>query len=211
MPPEEFLRQLRQPLKQDAWGEFTGRIVHVVNDTTREGTLRVRVTFTPEELLAQIVLNDTNVYGLEQRHDSAGKTSQRLDLPPKENPPGLFDYGIAPSDLTFSFIYWTFVEELPEQSSRMRTCRVMRLKAPDGSGVVDVWFDATYGFPMEAKWYHAPSDKTPWRTLVMKGAKRHENGLWFVREMRLDGTNWKTRVTFDFVEKNAIGDGEKKN
>jgi len=57
---------------------------------------------------------------------------------------------------------------------------------------------------MEAWWYHHGEDK-PWRKLELKGAKKHANGLWFVKEMRLDGHEWKTLVRFDHAEINPIG------
>jgi len=206
LPPQEFLRQLRQPLAKDAWMEVTGRMVNMRDGREKlTGNLRVRVNFTPESMFAQLVLNDENVYGLELLNDTLGKASQHIDLPEEEAKPGLFDFGVSPADLTFSFIYWDFVKELPRQSSRWRECRVLKLKAPDGSGTtVDVLFDAQHGFPMEATWYRKDETK-PWRTLVLKGAKRYENGLWFVKELRLDGEGWKTQVKFDFAEKNAIG------
>ena len=205
LPPEEFLRELRKPLAQDAWGEFTGRMTCVRKGKPKlEGRLRVRVTFTPTSLMAQLVLNEKNLYGLEQNHATAGKTTQHLDLPEKEEAPGLFEFGVSPADLSFAFIYWDFVEELPPRSSRWQKCRVLKLQAPDKSGTVEVWFEAEHGFPMEAAWYR-PGEKKPWRTLVMKGAKRHANGLWFVKEMRLDGEDWKTQVKFDFAEKNPVG------
>ena len=209
LPAQEFLRRLREPLAQDAWGEFTGRIIHQRKGQKKlEATLRVRITFTPESLYAQLVLNDRNVYGLEQHRAAADKTTQHLDLPEEEVKPGLFDFGVSASDLSFSFIYWDFVQELLRSSSRWQECRVMRLADPSGEGYVDVWFQAEYGFPMEAKWYRNGEDK-PWRKLVMQGARKFENGLWFVKEMRLDGDVWKTQVKFDFAEKNEIGPGQK--
>ena len=208
LPAEEFLRLLRQPLSQDAWGEFTGRIIHQRKGQKKlEATLRVRITFTPESLYAQLVLNDQNVYGLEQLRATAGKTTQHLDLPENEAKPGLFDFGVSAADLSFSFIYWDFVQELPRATSRWQECRVMRLADPAGGGYADVWFQAEYGFPMEARWYRNGESK-PWRKLVMQGAKKFENGLWFVKEMRLDGDTWKTQVKFDFAEKNEIGVGQ---
>lgn len=205
----EFLQRIREPLRTDAWAEFTGRINHVRKGQPRlKGTLRVRATLTAEAFFAQLVLNDSNVYGLEQLHETAGKAELRLDLPASEQKPGLFDFGLEPADLSFAFIYWDLVKEMPRQSSRWRTCRVMRLAAPKGGELVDVWFDATHGFPMEAEWFRAGEDK-PYRRLVMQGAKRHANGLWFVKEMRLDGDDWKTQVKFDFAEKNVLGAPEK--
>ncbi len=204
---EEFMQRIREPLRQEAWGEFTGRLVHVRKGQPKlKGNLRVRVTVNATAFYAQLVLNETNVYGLEQMHETAGKIAQHIDMPQEETKPGLFDFGLAPSDLSFAFIYWDFVKEMPRQSSRWRDCRVMRLAAPDGTGYVDVWFDATHGFPMEAEWYRNNASK-PWRRLVMQGAKKHANGLWFVKEMRLDGDDWKTQVKFDFAEKNDIGIG----
>ena len=204
---QEFMQRVREPLRQEAWGEFTGRLVHVRKGQPKlKGNLRVRITVNATAFYAQLVLNDTNVYGLEQMHETAGKIAQHIDMPQEEAKPGLFDFGLAPSDLSFAFIYWDFVKEMPRQSSRWRDCRVMRLAAPDKTGYVDVWFDAEHGFPMEAEWYRNDAKK-PWRRLVMKGAKKHANGLWFVKEMRLDGDDWKTQVIFDFAEKNDIGVG----
>ncbi len=206
LPPQEFLEALRRPLAQDAWGEFTGRITHVRSGQDKlEGNLRVRVTFTPQAMFAQLVLNDKNVYGLEQLHTTAGKTKLQLDLPQKEEEPGLFKFGVQASDLTFAFIYWDFVRELPREADRWQECRVLKLQQPGGTDTVDVWFEHEHGFPMRALWYHQGEDK-PWRTLVLKGAKKYKNGLWFVKEMRIDGANWKTQVKFDFAEKNAIGE-----
>ena len=50
------------------------------------------------------------VYGLEQMHENAGKSVLQVDLPPHEEKPGLFDFGVQPDDLSFAFIYWDFVK-----------------------------------------------------------------------------------------------------
>lgn len=205
LSPEQFLAEIRRPLNQDVWGEITGRITHVADSKAQlTGDLRLRITFSSGSLHAQLVLNDKNVYGFEQKHAPGEKVSTSLSKPETESPPGLFDFGLEPEDLTFSFLYWNFLEELPRQKSRMRDCRVMKLAHPDGKGMVQVWFDAEFGFPLEACWFKN-GETSPWRKLEMKGAKKHANGLWFVREMRLDGKDWKTRVIFDFASLNEIG------
>ncbi len=204
LPAKAFLEALRQPLTQDAWGEATGRIIYSQKGKSKlEGNLRLKVSFTAEAMYAQLVINDKNFYGLELMRETAGKSAQHLDLPDDEVKPGLFDFGVRPSDLSFAFIFWDFVEELPRSSSRWQSCRVLKLAAPDGSETVDVWFEADHGFPMEAKWYKKGETK-PWRSLIMKGAKRFENGLWFVKEMQLSGDGWKTAVKFDFAEKTEL-------
>lgn len=205
LAPEQFLNEIRRPLNQDVWGEITGRITHAAEGREQlSGDLRVRITFSSGALHAQLVLNEKNVYGFVQKHLPGEQVSTSLSKPEKEVQPGLFAFGLEPEDLTFSFLYWNFLEELPGQKSRMRDCRVMKLAHPEGKGTVQVWFDAEYGFPLEA-WWFKNGETTPWRKLEMKGAKKHANGLWFVKEMRLDGPGWKTRVVFDFASLNEIG------
>lgn len=204
LPPKEFLESLRQPLAKDAWGEATGRVIGSRKGKSKlEGNLRLRVSFTKDAMYAQLVLNDKNNYGLELVRGENGKASQHLDVPEDETAPSLFDFGVRPSDLSFSFLFWDFVEELPRSTSRWQDCRVLKLASPDGTETVDVWFESDHGFPMEAKWYKK-GEKKPWRTLIMKGAKRFENGLWFVKEMQLAGDGWKTAVKFDFAEKTDL-------
>lgn len=202
---KDFLAEVRKPLRMDAWGEFTGQLTHKSKDKSQKGKLRVRVTFTPASMHTQIVLNDKNVYILEQTHVSGQEVKAKIEQPENEERPGLFEFGIDPEDLTFSFIYWDLIEELPRKSSRLRECRVMKLKDPTGKGTVNVWFSAKHGFPMEAWWYK-DGDAKPWRKLEFKGAKRFDNGLWFVKEMRLEGNDWKTQVRFDHVVLNPVGE-----
>ena len=207
MKPEEFLAEVRRPFRQDAWGEITGRLVHVSGDKLQKGTVRIRLTFSPSSVFAQVVVNERNVYGYEQKHGRGEVPETSLDLPEKEEPPGLADFGVQPEDVTFAFIYWQLVRELPGESFHQRPCRVFELRHPeDGKGVVQVWFDAARGFPLQVKWFRA-KEKTPWRTLEMKGAKKHAEDLWFVKEMRLEGADWKTQVRFDHAEINPVEKG----
>ena len=206
LPSQAFLKEIRKPLRIDAWGEFTGSIVNKGAKGKRSGNLRVRITFTKDAMFTQIVLNDVNVYSLEQKHSGENSNATvKLDLPAKETAPGLFDFGMRPEDMSFSFIYWDFVEELPREKKRMSECRVFRLASPDKDGTVLVWFHASHGFPLEARWFKNDA-KEHWCKLELKGAKRHANGLWFVKEMRLEGKDWKTQVSFDHVELNAPGE-----
>ena len=204
LPPKAFLQEVRRPLRQDAWGEVAGRIIYSDKNGRQKGNVRIRMAFSPKAMHAQIVLNETNVYAFEQQHTAGTQPKTQLDLPEKETKPRLFDFGVKPEDLTFAFIYWTFKKEQPKDSFRHRTCRVIDLRKPDGKGIVRVWFHAEHGFPMQAKWFHE-GQETPWRTLELKGAKKHDDDLWFVKEMRLEGDDWKTKVRFDHAEINRLG------
>ena len=50
LPPEQFLAMVREPLRDDVWGEFTGSIQYKSNSRRLKGILRVRITFSPESM-----------------------------------------------------------------------------------------------------------------------------------------------------------------
>jgi hypothetical protein len=201
---EDFLAEIRRPFRQNAWGEITGRLVYVSKGKREKGNVRIRLTFSPDSLHAQVVINEKNVYAYEQKYAEDGAPETVLDLPDKEVPPGLSDYGVHAEDITFAFIYWQFMRELPKATFHQRPCRVFVLRHPDeGKGTVHVWFDAVHGFPLQAQWFR-PDAAKPWRTLELKGAKKYDEDLWFVKEMRLEGADWKTQVRFDHVEINPV-------
>jgi len=201
---EAFLAEVRRPFRQDAWGEVTGRINHVKGGNRERGTVRIRLAFSPASMHAQVVINERNVYTYEQSHGEGDIPVSSLDLPETEEPPGLADFGMQPEDITFAFIYWHFLREMPGESFRQRRCRVFELRHPEeGRGTVRVWFDATRGFPLQAQWFRL-EEQEPWRTLELKGARKHDADLWFVKEMRIEGTDWKTQVIFDHAEINPV-------
>ncbi len=206
LPAEEFLREVRRPLRQDAWADIQGRLIYSADGKQIKGDIRIRISFSPDSLHAQLILNGENVYGFEQVHDAPGSKSMKLDLPDTEVAPGLFSFGVRPEDLTFAFIYWDLVKELPRETFRRRRCRVFELAHPDPEkGTVRVWFSASRGFPLKAEWYRT-GESAAWRQLELKGAKRHDRKLWFVKEARLEGKGWKTQVRFEHVELNPLED-----
>ncbi len=202
---QEFLEIIRKPLRNQAWGEFTGTLQYKGQNKNVKAPLHIRVTFTTTSMHAQITLNKNLVYTLEQLHYEGKKVTATVERPETEQPYSIFDLGVSPADLTFSFLYWDFLEELSRDSKKLQDCRRMKLASPDGNGYVIVWFSAKYGFPMEAQWFRKDEAK-PWRTLEIKGAKQYENGLWFVKEVKLQGDKWKTMITFDFASINPIGE-----
>jgi len=202
---QEFLEIIRRPLRGQAWGEFSGTLQHKGPKGSQKAPVHIRITFTDSSMHAQITLNRTLTYTLEQIHDNARKVSAKIERPEEERPFGLFDLGLTPTDLTFAFLYWDFLEELPRDSRKMQDCRRMKLSDPNGTDTVIVWFSAKYGFPMEAQWFHKNEQK-PWRTLELKGAKQFENGLWFVKEVKLQGDKWKNLIIFDYASINPIGE-----
>ena len=208
LPARDFLAVIRNPLRADAWSVITGKLTQARNgQPLLKGDVRLSIRLSERKMITQITLNERNTYILDQTYDRSDTgTRLELDLPRQETRPGLFDFGLRPDDLSFAFFYWDFLAEDTTADDDRNGYRVMRLKHPQTPGAtVKVWFNAKHGFPVEARWL-SPDGATE-RRLELKGAKRHANGLWFVREMRLeDGQGqWKTMVRFDYVEKNAIG------
>jgi len=199
LPAEQFLRQVRQPWQREAWGRFTGDVVHVRDGTKTKASIRLAMVFSPDAVRAQVVLNAANTYWVEQSHAAGSDGKVTLRLPEKESRPRLFDLGIEPEDLTLAFIYWNFVEELPRAVFLNQPCRVMALAHPEQKGHVRVWFTEKEGFPLKVQWYRR-GEEQPWRSLEFKGAQKHEDDFWFVKEMRLDGAGWKTLVRFNDAE-----------
>ncbi|MBP5641183.1 MAG: hypothetical protein J6X55_17015 [Victivallales bacterium] len=209
LPPEQFLSVIRDPLRSDAWSVITGRITHARGDTPLvKGEVRLSIRLSEKKMITQITLNEKNTYILEQVYSKQdSQTKLDLELPPTETKPGLFDFGLRPDDLSFAFFYWDFIRETTTPADASNGLRVIELRNPQVKGAsVLVHFNARQGFPIEARWKNP--DGSLDRFLELKGAKRHKNGVWFVRDMRLeDGAKrWKTQVRFDYVEKNQIGE-----
>ena len=209
LPPEQFLAVIRDPLRSDAWSVITGQITYSKGeDPLVRGNVRLSIRLSEKKMITQITLNEKNTYILEQVYDRQNaKTNLDLELPPTEAKPSLFDFGLRPDDLSFAFFYWDFIRETTTPADASNGIRVMELRNPQVAGAtVQVHFNSKHGFPVEARW-KSPNG-TLERLLELKGAKRHKNGVWFVREMRLeDGAKrWKTQVRFDYVEKNQIGE-----
>ncbi len=199
LPAEEFLRLVRRPLQQDLWARISGTIVRMDKAGKRKAQVKLGIVFGPNANRAEILLDDRNYYELLQQHsgDAAGKAE--LSVPEDETGVSLAELGVEPEDVTLAFIYWDFVTEGKRESFRRQPCRVMVLEHPEGKGYVKVWFAVREGFPLKAEWYK-PAATECWRTLEFKGAKKHKSKFWFVKEMRLEGEDWKTQVAFQDVD-----------
>ena len=201
----DFLNEVRRPFRQDAWGQFSGRISHKGKAGRHKGSIDLAIRFAPESTKAQLVSNGQNIYNLQEKHGVGTAPQVSLALPANEKKPGLFDMGIEAEDLTFAFIYWDLLRELPRDSVRGRKCRVMDLAHPADKGYVRVWFSEAHFFPLRVHWFHNEQDK-PWRTLNVKGVKKHDDNFWFLKTLELRGDGWKTQVRFDEAEMHASRD-----
>jgi len=205
MSAEEFLCQVRRPFREEAWGRFRGRVVHVRSGRKQRAKLTLAIAFSSDSVRAKLVLDERNAYLIEQVDAADGPPKVNLKLPEDEQDPKLFDLGIEAEDVTFSFIHWDLVKELPAESIRRHKCRVLELSHPDKQGCVRAWFSCDYLFPLRAHW-RRPDEEAPWRRLEFKGFKKSKGGLWFMKTAHLRGSDWKTQLKFDECELHRVCD-----
>lgn len=199
----DFLAEVRRPFQQSAWGRFAGTINWAGPSAKKRLKVRVAVAFAPTVGLSQIVLDETNDYRIRQTYTASGLGKVDLTMPEQERGVKLFDLGIRAEDVTFAFIYWDFIRELTRESVSHQACRVMDLRHPDSGEFARVWFSVDALFPLQVWWYR-PGEGEPWRKLEMKGFKKHDKGLWFVKTLQLRGDDWKTQIRFDDAELSLV-------
>ena len=125
--PEEFLALVRSPFQDEAWGRFSGQVVHVQADGKEKAAIALAIVFGAESTKVRVVLNEQNTYGIEQVHGAGGPGRIILKMPEPEQKPGLSDLGLQPDDITMAFIYWDFIRELPTESLRQQPCRLLAI------------------------------------------------------------------------------------
>ena len=200
----EFLERVRAPFGQRAWGRFAGRVTHVRNNETKRVGLELAVVFGVDDLRARLLLNASNLYEMHLRHENGRLPQVELTLPENEAPEErLFDLGITAQDITFSFIYWELRAELPRDDVRRHVCRVMDLEHPGKGQRARVWFSAEHYFPLRVQWLGADTDEVV-RELDVTSFKKHPDGLWFMKSLKLQGPDWKTMVRFEDAELHPV-------
>lgn len=190
----QFLDVARRPFLQNAWAKLAGT-VQFKND--RESTtlpLSLSVLMHADYLRAQFILDGKDVYDVMQAYSEEGMSNVRIDLPERVSGPPLSDLGISVSDITFSFLYWDFQEELKGRKVRGQACRVMRLRNPQNYDEVVVCFSAKYVGPMRVEYFAAGRD-TPSRWLEFTDFER-KGDLYYVTAAQLRGEGWKTQIKF---------------
>lgn len=200
MPPEQFLDQVRQPFRQDAWAKMSGSVTRSDPTGKTKAHIRAAVLFAMDTTHARVILNDENAYALTQVHrPGAGVSEAEFELPEVETGTTLEQLGVRTSDVTFSFLDWPFSRELAPESVGGKMCRVLELIHPKTKERAWTWFSIAYYFPLRVHWFHDGAD-APWRQLELKGLKRHSGGLWFIKDLHLKGQGWKTQVRFSDAE-----------
>jgi hypothetical protein len=205
MSSKNFLDRVRHPAGRKRWAIMDGKIIHRQDNKTVKAVLYLGILFNSERTLAQVVINKAQGYmvGQEFAQGSNGTSIIPLNKMTKEAP--IIGYfGLRPEDLTMTFLYWKFVKEYPEESTKMIDCRVFMLESPDSKETAKVWIAEKYFFPIKVEWTKA-KDKEPSRVLEVDSFKTQGN-YGVIKRLDLHGPGWRTKINFTKTE---IGTPEK--
>ena len=200
MAIDTFLAYMRQPPIELSWGIFEGTVSHK-RDGKRQKKVSVelRARFSSERVSAQLIFNDDQVYMIGQNFlDGLEGTTIHEQRAAQPGAVTLADRGIRPSDLTLSFLYWDFVEELDRERFGGRVCRVVRLRNPQVDETVKIWVSRKYIFPMAVEWFSGEREK-PYRRLEFKDLKKI-NDIYVIDRIAISNAGWRTIVQFKKIQ-----------
>ena len=151
---KDFLYRVRHPAGRKRWAIMDGKVIHRRRgEDTVKAFLYLGILFNKDRTLAQVVINKKQGYMVGQAFIKGkdGTSIIPLNEATKEKPI-LGNFGLRPQDLTMTFLYWEFIKELAEESTKMINCRVLELKSPDGKETAKVWISKKYYFPIKVEW-----------------------------------------------------------
>lgn len=208
---EDFLRVVRNPPRNESWAMLSGKISHR-GAKRLKADLYLGLKFTPIQTQAQVILNGKEGYSVGQFYEASSDSSTVMPLNDGVgyNPSLLAGCGVAPDDLTMSFLYWGFVAELEAKTVRTFDSRVFVLKNSeyDSTDAVDdkyakVSISTEYFFPVKVEWFKNDLELKSGvvhRTMEIQDFTR-EDDFWLVDELQVFGDGWITKI--DFKESKA--------
>lgn len=203
MPIADFLDLARHPPLAASWSRLRGEAVHFAGGKNLKASIELRGLFSPQRSLVQLLFGRSESYSIAQTFaDGMKGTSVLQDQAPQPGDLRLEQLGIRPGDLTLSFLYWDFEEELERDSTRAQACRVVILKHPQARERVKVWLTLKQCFPLKVVWQRE-GENAPYRELEFTGFEK-VNDIWVIKKARLEGQDWKTMVTFAEIEARLV-------
>jgi len=200
MSVKDFLHRVRHPAGRKRWAIMDGKVIHRRRGKdTVNAELYVSILFNSDRTLAQVVINKAQGYMVGQAFMKGkdGTSIIPLNEATKEKPI-LGNFGLRPQDLTMTFIYWEFLKEYPEESTKTINCRVLELKSPDNNEKAKVWISKEYYFPLKVQWTRI-KEKEPFRSLEVNSFKR-QGKYGMIKRLELYGPGWRTKINFTKTE-----------
>ncbi len=193
---EDFLERVRHPYATESYANLKGIIQHRPSGGRMETlpvvlTVRIRSGGVRSELL----INGEEGYRITQDFSGAAHV-EPFGSALRPNPfAGRF--GIRPTDLTMSFLFYRLVREESGTLVKGVPCRLLLLEAPDKGEAVRVYAARRHFFPLKAEFYASMEtlSRDPVRTLET-GSFRKKNELYYAEILNLYGTDWRSRIYF---------------
>lgn len=202
----DFLYKVRHPAGRKRWALMDGEVIHRRRGKDNmNASLYLGILFNQDHTLAQVVINKEQGYMVGQAFIKGrdGTSIIPMNDATKETPI-IGNFGLRPQDLTMTFLYWKFVKEFPEESTKMIDCRVLELESPDKKETAKVWISKKYYFPIKVEWTRA-GEKEPFRTLEVSSFKQ-QGKYGIIKRLELYGPGWRTKINFTKTE---VGTPEK--
>ena len=196
----DFLERVRRPVAAESYARLKGIMQHRP-DGGRMETLPVALTvlIRRDGTRAELLIDSREGYRILQKR--TGETSVEPFGTPLPSEPAVQRFGLRPTDLAMSFLFYELVREESGTLVKGIPCRVLVLRAPDRSEVVRVYVARSYFFPLKAEFYTSQEalEGDPVRTLET-GSFRKKNDLYYAEILNLYGPGWRSRVHFSDAE-----------
>lgn len=208
LPAAEFLARVRTAPRDECWVKMSGALEHRRRDReTVAVPLHLGLRFTPERVLAQVVVDNAESYRVGQPL-AGGPATIIAENFAVANRNLLAEYGLRPEDLALAFLYWDLDKELARERLRTRSCRVFLLKAPPG--LTNEWVRVAICvealFPLRVEWLKEKPDATPYRTLEISSFRK-ESDFWLIDGLNLQGPGWRSRIAFEECQVGRVAEG----
>lgn len=203
----QFLQWARHPPLSDSWVKMSGEMMNRSEGKTYKKPVEFRARMDPKRIIGQFIFDDNQErYGVSQVF-ADGRDGMAV-IAERQAPAGvksIADFGIRPTDLTLSFLYWDFEEELAPANHRTLKCRVFTLSHPGVGETATVYISVNYLFPVKVVWRQDGND-APIRQLEFTNFKEGDDGVWIINEAVLRGDGWKTQLRFSNVELEQVNE-----
>ncbi|MBN1865470.1 MAG: hypothetical protein JW808_11265 [Victivallales bacterium] len=205
----QFLKMVRHPPGKSTWAILDGKVTHErKNASLCETPISFSVRFAPENTFAQLVIGGDEKYSIGQSHFS---DKEKVTVIPSAMPKPsiLSNFGLRPGDLTMSFLFWDFENELPHESFSTQQCRVFTLRSTEKNEHAKVHISVKYLFPLKVEWIRAGENKA--YRMMEVSSFRKVNDLWVIDKLLLSGPGWRTKIEFSNCDAGLVENGIPEN
>lgn len=198
MSAKEFMDAVRNPPFRRSWALLQGEAVHKRKGAASlRAPLRIGILFTPARTLAQIDFDKGEIYHVGQSYGAKGTTTLE-NMFPKVRKPRIGIFGIDPTDLSMSFLYYDLVKEGKNESVRTLPCRVFYLKKKGSPIFIRAVIARDYLFPLKVEFF-AGEGRKPYKKLEVTAFQK-KGEYYHPDRIRLEGENWKSMVSFSEMD-----------